>query len=170
MRTSYIKDNQSSRQHSLHHKNTSAYLSPDDAKSVRPHFQRLSNLKMQEAEESESKSRRFMKYYQNASLYQINKGKDLSNKRSINSVTDSILKKQPKKPTLSELHPKLLNELNDPSTTQLPAYVRFQQQDRSNCLLRDDLKKLKSDHFKQLYDRELKKPKTMMQDVEFSNT
>ena len=62
---------------------------------------------------------------------------------------------------ISDQYPKLLKELND-SNSKIPAYVRFQNQDSNNCLLRDDLKNLKKTHFKINYKKELVKPKELM--------
>jgi hypothetical protein len=56
---------------------------------------------------------------------------------------------------LEDEYPKLLQELNDPNS-KIPAYQRFQ--DSESCILREDLKKLKEEHFRRNYERELKSP------------
>lgn len=57
---------------------------------------------------------------------------------------------------IEDEYPKLLNELND-SNSAIPAYARFQ--DEQQCLLRNDLKKLKAEHFKRNYKNHLEIPK-----------
>lgn len=66
------------------------------------------------------------------------------------------------------MYPKLLKELND-SHAAIPAYYRFQNQDPTACLLRNDLKDLKAKHFQMIYNRELYKPKHTMADIEYKN-
>ena len=69
---------------------------------------------------------------------------------------------------VSEMYPKMLNELND-ATSPIPAYMRFQKQDANNCYLRDDLSALKQQHFKKNYSKELNKTKNLMNEVEYQN-
>ena len=57
-----------------------------------------------------------------------------------------------------------MSELND-AESNVPAYVRFQSQDQ--CLLREDLKKLKAEHFRKSYEKHLALPKEAMEDVHF---
>jgi hypothetical protein len=66
------------------------------------------------------------------------------------------------------MYPKLFKELND-STSDVPAYQRFQRQDSGNCYLRKDLKGVKESHFKKNYMKELKKPAEMMKQVAYEN-
>ena len=61
-------------------------------------------------------------YFNKASLYKMNNGKDTY--KSISKITSKVLNTQDPKPKMSEIHPKLLEELND-SESQIPAYKRF---------------------------------------------
>lgn len=65
---------------------------------------------------------------------------------------------------MSEKYPNLLNELND-SSSQIPAYARFQ--DPVACLLRDDLRQVKEQHFRKSYDLNLKSHMKDLADVQF---
>lgn len=65
---------------------------------------------------------------------------------------------------IEQNHPKLMSELND-AESNVPAYVRFQSQDQ--CMLREDLKKLKAEHFRKSYEKHLALPKEAMEDVHF---
>ena len=65
---------------------------------------------------------------------------------------------------MSEKYPNLLGELND-STSQIPAYARFQ--DPTTCLLREDLRQIKEQHFRKSYDFNLKNHLKELDDVQF---
>jgi hypothetical protein len=64
---------------------------------------------------------------------------------------------------MEDKYPKLLNELND-SSSVIPAYVRFQEEDQ--CYLRDDLKDLKAEHFKKNYHKHLVLPRHYLEKVQ----
>lgn len=57
-----------------------------------------------------------------------------------------------------------MNELNNPGS-ELPAYVRFQIQDDPVCRLRADLRQHKDKCFRSHFEKELEKPRRMMQKV-----
>ena len=82
------------------------------------------------------------------------------------SITDNTLKESTLK--VSEMYPKMLNELND-AEANIPAYMRFQKQDANNCYLRNDLVSVKEQHFKQNYSKELSKTKHLMKGIEYEN-
>ena len=65
---------------------------------------------------------------------------------------------------LSERYPNLLSELNDPASS-VPAYGRFQ--DPNSCLLRDDLRRVKEQHFRRSYDANLKSHLKEVDKVQF---
>lgn len=57
-----------------------------------------------------------------------------------------------------------MSELND-SSSQIPAYARFQ--DPKTCLLRDDLRQVKEQHFRKSYDFNLKSYIKELDEVQF---
>jgi hypothetical protein len=129
------------------------------SKSVRPHLNVLGKVKLAQDEETFNK-RRFESYNRHASMYKLHYGDE-----KINVLPGTHAKnEQNKTPLIGDKFPKLMKELND-SHSPIPAYVRFQSQQPSRCLLREDLKQVKKDHFKINYNRELQRPKHMMQTI-----
>ena len=59
-----------------------------------------------------------------------------------------------------------MSELND-AQSKIPAYQRFE--DTDSCVLRDDLRKLKEEHFRRNYEKELKNPMDIYDKVSSSN-
>ena len=53
---------------------------------------------------------------------------------------------------IEDQYPLLMKELNNPHSP-IPAYVRFQKQTEEQCLLREDLKKIKEKHFRKNYEQ-----------------
>lgn len=86
----------------------------------------------------------------------MNDGYSNANKKSIVNLAEPILQgSSQSRLKIEDEYPKLLSELNDASS-KIPAYKRFEEND--TCLLRDDLKKLKEEHFRKNYERQLKNP------------
>jgi len=118
---------------------------------------KLARLSLEKSmrEEQLSSSESVFKYMRQASLQHIRAG------NLPTSVThDSLIApfRNPmvsKAPTLSESHPDLLAELNDPNA-EVPAYARFQKYESTN--LRPDLQKLKAEHFRRNYSKHLSMP------------
>lgn len=125
--------------------------------SVRPHLNILSKVKIVQEEELRAK-RRFESYNRDASVFKANYGEE---KMTINP-NDIPKTKNTKTPVIADKFPKLMKELND-SHCPIPAYSRFQSP--AACALRSDLKQMKRDHFKMIYNKELSKPKMLMQNV-----
>ena len=83
--------------------------------------------------------------------------------RSHISRASSVFSKE----RLGDKYPKLLKELNDPNAA-VPAYIRFQRQD--SCILREDLRILKEQHFRKNYQRQLESCKKSLDEVAFRGT
>ena len=76
------------------------------------------------------------------------------------------LRMEQKEQSTSEKYPHLYDELND-ATSNVPAYVRFQNNE--NSFLRQDLKKLKADHFKKNYAKHLNLPAEDLVSTQFEH-
>ena len=100
-----------------------------------------------------------------ASLYKINDGLQQGHKTKKESLAKNLEHSDTLRVQLKEQHPDLEDELNDPEA-KVPAYVRFQKQDTENCILRDDIKMAKENHFRVNYGKELEKPKHLMEQVD----
>ena len=110
-------------------------------------------------------SRRFKKYYNQASLLKLNKDRE-EDKLTQMQLTDIVLKTERADNSVAAQFPKLIKELNE-SASKIPAYIRFQKE--NECVLRDDIKNIKQEAFKSQYNKQLSSPKDWMQQVEFSN-
>ena len=100
-----------------------------------------------------------------ASLFKINDGLLPGHKTKKESLAKGLEHNDSLRVQLKDQHPDLEDELNDPDA-KVPAYVRFQKQDTDNCILRDDIKLAKENHFRVNYGKELGRPKHLMEQVE----
>lgn len=131
-----------------------AYIATNN---VRPHINILSKVKLVQDEELRNK-RRFESYNRDASLFKAN----YADENMTINPNDIPKTANTKIPVIADKFPKLMKELND-SHCAVPAYQRFQN--ASQCTLRNDLKQIKREHFKMQYNKELSKPKILMQNV-----
>ena len=69
-----------------------------------------------------------------------------------------------KREKIGAKYPRLMQELNDPHAL-VPAYVRFQ--DQKDCVLREDLRLIKEQHFRKVYERHISQPKKSLERVAF---
>ena len=74
-------------------------------------------------EQNDYKDRQF-KILKNASINKMNRSGEVKDKRSVSQITNSIYPSIERIPPIGEAYPKLMKELNDP-TSVIPAYYRF---------------------------------------------